>query len=68
MGEYIDGREIKEKRLADLLETISDFAKSSTGVSQEMIKLAKRMEKLTWGIIALTAILTFLTIYQIFFS
>ena len=68
MGEEIGGREIKEKHLADLLETMKNFTKSSTELSQEMIKLAKSMKKLTWGIIALTAILTFLTIYQIFFS
>jgi len=66
--ETIGGREIKEKHLSDLLETMKNFTKSSTELSQEMVKLTKNIRILTWGIIALTAILTFLTIYQIFFS
>jgi hypothetical protein len=66
MGEEIGGREIKEKHLSDLLETMKNFNKSSTGLSQEMIKLAKSMKKLTWVIAVLTAILTFFTIYQVF--
>ena len=65
-GEEIDGREIKEKHLADLLETMKNFNKYSTELSQKMIKLAKRMNMLTWVIAVLTAILTFFTIYQVF--